>query len=231
MHVAFGRTVLFVLGLMLMPVVAGCAVAPVGPTVPTFSDAAVDAGSVDAATGPDDGAVPDDCTRLITVGDLGALLGLPLDSVAVRTTRHVGSPAVGRTERVACDYTGQGAVRGRLLLIDASSYVSQDAARAQWTVNVGAEGEGAKRELAIGAASAVLVEKSGESVLRVVHGASNLVFVLPHGQSRDGRAPADTLVDLALRVMPAVDSAPSGPPASDTPLPPTSSLLQCCGWG
>jgi hypothetical protein len=213
MHVAFGRTaVTSAIGLVLAAVLAGCGAPPTGPSVPTFPDP-VSASEAVGVGAPDEGAIPDDCTRLLAVGDLNALLGLPLDSVTVRTTRHIASPSVGRTERVACDYSGQGGVRGRLLQIDASGYTDADAAEAQWRVNSGAE-NGTRTELSIGSARAVLVERRGEAVLRVVHGASNLAFVLPQRQLPAGRSAQDVLVDMALRVMPAVNDQPVAAPAT-----------------
>jgi hypothetical protein len=218
MQVAFGRTVVLALGVLLAAALAGCAGEEAGPSVPTFPEASLANGAMGGPAEPDDGAVPDDCARLLAVGDLNALLGLPLDSVAVRTTLHVSAPSVGRTERVACEYTGQGAVRGRLLQLDVSAYTDARAATAQWRVNADAE-DGTRTDLAIGTASAVLVERRSETVLRVVHGASNLAFVLPTRPLPGGQAAGDALVDLALRVIPAVDPgvadpAPVGPGSS-----------------
>jgi hypothetical protein len=219
MHVAFGRTA--VTAVVLMLAVAGCGgAAHDGPSVPTFPSADVAAGATGAGPAKDEGAVPDDCARLITVGDLGALLGLPLDTVALHTTQHVGAPAVGRTERVACDYTGQGSVRGRLLELDVSAYTDPQAATAQWRLNSDAE-DGTRSDIPIGDASAVLVERRGEAVLRVVHGTSNLAFVLADRKLPEGRTPRDVLVDLALRVLPVVsrgaDQAAAGGPPSPAP--------------
>src|SRR5689334_5466635 len=106
MRVAFGRTAATALGLVL--VLGACGADRNGPSVPTFADPAAAASATGGGPAVDEGAVPNDCARLIGTSDLGALLGLPLDSVTVRTTQHVGSPSVGRTERVACDYSGQG---------------------------------------------------------------------------------------------------------------------------
>src|SRR3954452_16313761 len=136
MRVAFGRMAAVALGLAL--VVSGCGSAATGPSVPTFPSADVTDGPA-GTVAKDEGAVPDDCARLIGVGDLGALLGLPLDTVAVHTTQHVGAPSIGRTERVACDYTGQGSVHGQLLELDVSAYTDAQKATAQWRVNADVE--------------------------------------------------------------------------------------------
>jgi len=213
MRMAFGRMAVLALGLMLAA--GGCGAAAEGTSVPTFPSANLAGGAGPAPAAKDEGAVPDDCARIIAVGDLGALLGLPLDSVALHTTQHVGAPAVGRTERVACDYTGQGAVRGALLELDVSAYTDPQKALAQWQVNADAE-QGTRTDIPIGDASAVLVERRGEAVLRVVHGSANLSFVLPTHKLPAGRTPRDVLVDLALRVLPVVDAAGAAVNPTDT---------------
>ncbi|MCO1657784.1 hypothetical protein [Pseudonocardia humida] len=187
-----------------MLVLSACGADRTGPSVPTFADPAAAAEVAGGGSTEDDGAVPDDCTRLIAAADLNALLGLPLDSVAVRTTQHVGSPSVGRTERVACDYTGQGSVKGRLLQLDVSAYTDAEAATAQWRVNSDAE-DGDRTEMSIGSASAVLVQRRSDAVLRVVYGIHNLAFVLPARKLPVERTAGEALVDLALRVLAAVD--------------------------
>jgi hypothetical protein len=160
--------------------------------------------------------VPDDCARLLSVGDLGALLGLPLDTVAVRTTMGVPSPSVGRTERLDCAYTGTagGPAAGRPLLgLNAAAYTDDASAADHWRINADAQ-DGARRDFAIGAASAVLVEQGGESLLTVLYGSGTLTFTLPGRPPPGNRAPADVLVDLALRVLPAVaGAAPKPTPA------------------
>jgi hypothetical protein len=222
MRVAFGRTAALAFGMVLL--LTACGAERTGPSVPTFGDpSAAASASGTGAADPDEGAVPDDCAGLIGTGDLGALLGLPLDSVALRTTQHVGSPSVGRTERVACEYSGQGSVKGRLLQLDVSAYTGPDAAAAQFRVNANAE-DGDRTDLAIGSASAVLVQRRGEAVLRVVHGVHNLAFVLPARELPAERTPREILVDLALRVLAVVDvgavpTAPAASPAAAVKLP------------
>jgi hypothetical protein len=190
---------------------AGCSASPLESTeVPTFPTSA-DATAL-AAPGPDDGALPNDCAQILPVADLEALLGMPLGSVDVSTTLGVPQPLAGRTERVACQYTSSaGQARGSSLLdVNASAFTDADAAAKQWRINVDAE-EGGRRELPIGSASAVLFERRGEAVLMIVNGASNVTVVLPDQPLPGGRPPADALVDLALRVLPAVAVTP--PPA------------------
>jgi hypothetical protein len=54
----------------------------------------------------------------------------------------------------------------------------------------------------------------------VVHEVSNLTLVLPGQPLPGGRAPADVLVDLALRVLPAVSTAGGTPSPSTVTEPP-----------
>jgi hypothetical protein len=190
--------------------------------VPTFpTDAQAMASAVPNA---DQGALPDDCARILTIGDLEAVLGLPLGSVDVRTTRGVPEPSVSRTERVACKYDGTagGPARGRTLLdVNSSAYGDPEAAAKQWRVNAEAE-EGDRRELPIGSASAVLVERRDEAVLMVVNGTTNLTLVLPNQPLPGGRPRGDALVDLALRVLPAVSAPVTAPPPTPPPPPGTA---------
>lgn len=175
----------------------------------------------------DQGVLPDDCTRILTVGDLEAVLGLPLGSVDVRTTRGVPEPSVGRTERVACSYNGTagGPARGRTLLnINSSAYTDSDAATKQWRVNADAE-DGDRRELPIGTASAVLIGRSDEAVLMVVNGVTNLTLLLPNQQLPGDRPRGDALIDLALRVLPAVSTSAATPPPTSPPSTTAAGLL------
>ena len=166
----------------------------------------------------DEGALPDDCERLLAAGDLNALLGLPLDTVTVRTTIGVAEPSVGRTERVACRYTTKaaGPARGRpLLLLNASAYTSPDAASQQWRRNADIE-DGVHRDLPIGSAGAVLVERGGEALLSVVYGPATLTLILPDQPLPGGSAAHRG----AGRPGPA--GAPGGRAAGRAPRPPAA---------
>jgi hypothetical protein len=211
------RAALLAVPVALAVVLAACGAPEPEPTaVPTFPSAGQHSGP-SANPGSEGGAIPDDCSQILTTGDLEALLGLPLGSVGVRTTIGVAAPSVGRTERVACAYTSGSRP---LLELNASVYADREAAAEQWRVNADAE-SGDRRLVPLGSASAVLVERNGEAVLMVAHGASNLTAVLPDQPLPGGRNRADVLVDLALRVLPTVASVPAassrtGPPASTT---------------
>jgi len=209
------------------------------PTFPTSTSAVTT-----SRAGANEGAIPDDCERLLKVAELNALLGLPLDTVTVRTTLGIAEPSVGRTERVACRYATKaaGPANGRpLLLLNAASYTSPDAALQQWRRNADIE-DGVHRDLPIGSAGAVLVERGGEALLSVVYGPATLTLILPDQPLPGGRPRTEALVDLALRVLPALappepstaaaSGTPSGPaggtsagaapvPTSPTPTPPT----------
>ena len=159
--------------------------------VPTFPATPTAAASVGPAGAADQGRLPDDCTRLLGGNDLGALFGLPLDSVAVRTTIGTPAPAVGRT---------------------VSAYTDADAATKQWRTNAAVE-DGPHREVTLGNARGVLVERPTDAVLLVANGAETLTFVLPQPVRIRDLSAADTLVDLALRVLPAVAAGAAAPAA------------------
>jgi hypothetical protein len=181
--------------------------------VPTFPSTAQ---ALPGAAGPaDQGRLPDDCTRVLAGNDLGALFGLPVDSVTVRTTIGAPAPAVGRTERLACQYTRSGGARDGLLGVNIGAYADADSAARQWRTNVAAE-DGTHRDVVLGDARGVLIERPQEAVLMVANGAETLTFVLPQRVRIRDLSAGDTLVDLALRVLPAVSGAavpPAGPAA------------------
>jgi hypothetical protein len=203
-----GRAARALLAVALALAIGGCGTSEAEPTaVPTFPTAAEQG---PATTAADDGRViPADCGRILGAPDLEAVMGLPLGSVAVRTTIGVPQPAVGRTERVSCRYTRVGDGGGRPLLdANATAYRDAAAAAAQWQVNVRAE-SGERRDVQLGSAPAVLFEKRGQAVLMLAHSTSNLTLVLPDQPLPGGKSRADALIDLALRVLPSVSVTPT----------------------
>lgn len=202
---------------LLVLALAGCS-GPEYLPVPTFPGPQVAVGGAGTGVVPGDAGLPDDCERVLPAADLVALLGLPLDSVAVRTTLGVPEPSVGRLERVACRYTGtSGGVRGATLLeLNAGRYVDDASATRQWRVNSAAEG-GARRGLPLGTAPGILIERPAEALFTVVNRDVALTMTLPASAPRaPGRSTADTLVDLALRVLATATppQAPARPPAA-----------------
>jgi hypothetical protein len=181
--------------------------------VPTFAAAPVVGGAAGAGGVVDQGRLPDDCTRLLAGNDLGALFGLPLDSVAVRTTLGAPAPAVGRTERLTCSYARTSGARGDLLDINISAYTDAEAATKQWRTNAAVE-DGPHRDVPLGDARGVLVERPTDAVLLVANGAETLTFVLPQPVRIRDLSAADTLVDLALRVLPTVSAGTAPAPAA-----------------
>jgi hypothetical protein len=209
---------------VLVLVLSGCGMAgteqPESLPVPTFSESA--SATAGAAGGAVDEGLPDDCARLLTADDFAALDAQPVGSVSLRTVRGVPEPSVSRTERVACGYTGTGggAKGGKLLDLNVGRYTDAAAATKQWQLNTNAERDGSpSRDIMLGSASAVLIERSTETVLAVVYGIDTLTFILPAQQPVAGKSPGDRLVDLALRVLPRVGAAQPAPPPTTTPPP------------
>jgi hypothetical protein len=203
--------------LLACAALAGCGADPVTTQLPAFPVEAATGGPA-GTTAPTDGAVPDDCERILPVADLNALLGLPLDSVAVRTTLGVAEPSVSRTERVQCRYSGVGAAQSRTLLdVTGAAYADADAAAAQWRRNADAE-DGEKRELALGTARAVVVERARETLLSVASAATTVTMRMPDQPLPAGRSRADVLVDLALRVLAVLPGPDEAPPEPHEPV-------------
>jgi hypothetical protein len=202
---------------------AGCGSASGEPgalAVPTFPATA--GAPPSGAAGPgDEGRLPDDCTRVLTGNDLGALFGLPLDSVAVHTTLGVPAPSVGRTERLACEYTRSTGAHDNLLALNVGAYTDADSAVKQWRTNADAE-DGTHRDVALGGARGVLVDRPQEVTLMVANGAETLTFVMPASIRIRDLSAGDTLVDLALRVLPAVSGAVAAEPPTTAPATPAA---------
>jgi hypothetical protein len=214
-----GRIARAALAVALGASLAGCAGAQDDATpVPTFPDVPVT--TAPAAPGAtDEGAIPDDCTEMLGLDDLGALLGLPLGSVTVGSLVGVPAPSVGRTERTDCAYagTGGGPARGRpLLALNAAAYTNPAAASTQWQLNT-AQQDGPHTDLPIGAASGVLVDQAGDTLLTVLYGSGTLTFTLPDRPLPGGATPQSVLVDLAQRILPTI--ARTAPSATPTPTP------------
>lgn len=186
----------------------GVGVADEAPVpVPTFPAPET---SAEAAAPAANEGLPAECERVLPVADLEALLGLPLASTAVRTVIDVPAPSVRRTEKISCSYTARSSLTGHdrnalLFDLDVSRYAATEAAASHWQLNVDVQ-DGALREADLGAASAVLVE-AGDTALLIAHETEMLTLVLPEEVRVGERTAGDTLVDLALRVLPRVTTS------------------------
>jgi hypothetical protein len=211
-----GSLSLVAIAVLAVAILTGCSTAS-GDTsisVPTFPPA--DPSRPAPGAEPIKIALPDDCSRLMSIEQAGALFAQPLGAVSVKTVRGVPEPSVGRTERVACTYslTGQGDTGPVLYQLNVGRYTDAAAASRQWQSNTNAERADAtsSKDLRIGDSKAVLVERPDEATLAVVYGVDTLTFVLPQAAPGQTRPASETLPDLAQRVIPAL--APTQPPGS-----------------
>ncbi|MFP5070631.1 hypothetical protein ACLFMI_13300 [Pseudonocardia nantongensis] len=208
---------------LLGGVLAGCGTAAGDPNiaVPTFT--AEKSGSAQAGEEPVEIALPVDCAELMDPEQAGALFGQVLGTVSVQTVRGVPQPAVNRTERTACTYRAGGqeqAVAGSrntgpvLYQLNIGRYGDAASATRQWQLNTNAERGNAiaSRDLKIGDIPGVLIERPDETTLAVVYGVDTLTFVLPVSAPGQTRSAAETLPDLAQRIIPAL--TPTQPPGS-----------------
>lgn len=143
------------------------------------------------------------CDALLPVAELEAVLGLPLDEVAVTDVRDVPAPSVGRLQRTTCTYAGTdatGPVRGVVLELTAGRYGDAAAARAQRDRNAAARADGPGRPVVLGAALGSEHAPDGGAELLLAHGGFTLELLLPAGVA-DRRGGADVLTDLALRAL------------------------------
>lgn len=199
----------------------GCSVASGDPNIPVPTFPVPASGQAAPGAEPIKIAIPDDCTTLMSNDQAGALFGQPLGSVTAQTVRGVPQPSVGRTERVACTYRANGqqaptnGAKGPVLYeVNIGRYGDAAAAKRQWQLNTNAERADARSssDLAIGDAPAVLIERPEESTLAVVYGVDTLTFVLPVSAPGQNRSAAETLPDLARRILPVL--APTQPAGS-----------------
>jgi hypothetical protein len=194
---------------------AGCA-GGAGPgggdeeTIPTFS---ADPGpGARSATPARETLLPTDCTDLVPGTKMSALLGQPVDSVGVHTVLGQAAPAVGRLERVTCQYKragNRGGVPDVELIL--AAYTTRSAADSQLTTNAAAERFEAQSadNLAIGSARAVLFAERGKSVLLVSSGRSSVSMTLQRGVIAPNLT-RSVMVDLAQRVLPNLAPEPTG---------------------
>lgn len=204
---------------------AGCSAASGEPNIPVPTFPVPAAGEAAPGSEPIKIALPDDCARLMSTDQAGALFGQPLASVTAQTVRGVPEPSVGRTERVACTYRANGqdpanSAKGPVLYqLNIGRYGDAAGAKRQWQLNGNAERADARssQDLTIAGAPAILIERADETTLALVYGVDTLTFVLPVAAPGQNRPAAETLPDLARRIIPAL--APTQPRGS-MPVPP-----------
>lgn len=207
---------LSLLAVLAVAILTGCSTASGDPSisVPTFP--AADPARPAPGAEPIKIALPDDCARLMSIEQAGALFAQPLGAVSVKTVRGVPEPSVGRTERVACTYslTGQGDTGPVLYQLNVGRYTDAAAASKQWQSNTNAERSDAtsSKDIKVGDAKGVLVERPDEATLALAYGVDTLTFVLPQAAPGQTRPASETLPDLAQRIIPAL--APTQPPGS-----------------
>lgn len=231
-----GALSLLSLLVLAVAVLSGCSTASGDPSiaVPTFPTA--DPNRPAPGAEPVKIALPDDCARLMSVEQVGALFAQPLGAVSVKTVRGVPEPSVGRTERVACTYrlTGQGDTGPVLYQLNIGRYTDAAAASRQWRSNTNAERADAtsSTDLTVGDAPGVLVDRPDEATLALAYGVDTLTFVLPKATPGQTRPAGETLPDLAQRIIPAL--APTQPAGSRTtapaaPAPPSATPAASAG--
>lgn len=210
---------------VVLSAVAGCGNGDVdNEPIPTFSSAVNSAPSDRTAR---ETLLPTECADALSAEQMAALLGQPLDGVAVRTVIGQPAPSVGQLERVTCRYQrvpsgrqldsqGVGQAWAGDVMIIMSAYGTREQARNQHATNVAAERSDARSasNLSIGSAPAVLLDERTQTVLMVVSGRSAVSVAVQGGVI----APNDTramLVDMAQRVLP--NLAPEQPPVPAAP--------------
>jgi hypothetical protein len=229
-----GRVALLAGIALVGALLSGCATASGDPgiAVPTFSAEDPAAAGSGAASIPI--ALPTDCAQLMDPEQAGALFGQVLGTVSVQSVRGVPQPAVNRTERTACTYRaggqeqafgGAGARNSGPVLyqLNIGRYGDTASATRQWQLNANAERSDAtaSRDITVGSVPGVLIERPDETTLAMVYGVDTLTFVLPVAAPGQNRAAAETLLDLAQRILPALTPTqpPAARPAAPAPAP------------
>jgi hypothetical protein len=188
---------------------AACGAPPAMVPVPTFPTASA-VPTTTPTSGPGDGRLPTDCEQIVGHDELPALLGLPVDSVTVRTVMGVPAPSVGRVERIDCTYTvtdPDTSPQGVVLRMTLGRYRDEVAAHDQHVRNVADEQDGASgsAEPDLGGAAATLVQRDARTLLLTSYDA--ITVDLDLAQRPAPLPPRDLLTDLARRVLARVKSA------------------------
>jgi hypothetical protein len=188
-----------------MLVLGGCGSAPERIAVPRFAAAAAEPRVTVVPASSSRGL---DCTGLLPAADLSALLGLPIDGVAAVSVRGAPAPGVGRVERYTCRYSAVDRawpVRGEVLVLNVARFTDPEAAAAQSARNAAAVGR--TRPVDLGDATAVTAVVPGHTALLTAYRDHTVDLTLLDGVAVD-RSPTDVALDLARRVLAAVDGDP-----------------------
>jgi len=191
----------FCAAVIAMVVLGGCGSVPERIAVPSFAAAVAES----AAVVPVSSTRSLDCAALLPAADLPALLGLPIDGVAVTAVRGAPAPRVGRIERYTCRYTAidrTWPVSGEVLVLTVARFTDPAAAAAQSARNAAAAGP--TRRVDLGAATAVTAAGPGRTALFTAHRDLTVDLTVLDGVAAD-RSPTDVALDLARRTLAAAN--------------------------
>lgn len=156
--------------------------------------------------------LPTDCNQVLSgaVG-MSALLGQPVDSVQSKSVIGVSAPAVGRLEKVTCQYRRQSAKGGPTdVTLNLYAYTDARAAEEHMGTNLRVEKATARtvQDAHIGVAPAAYLEQPEQALLFVTNGRSAVTVsmrygVMPPDQTRP------IMLDLAQRVLPNLAPEPT----------------------
>ncbi len=144
------------------------------------------------------------CAQLLSQDEAVAVLGLPLDGLAIADVRGLPAPQVGRTARETCTYTAVNPawpVKGVVLVVTVGWFVDPPSARAQHDRNiVDAAGGVAAVPERLGAATAAVVVRPDRTVLLSVYRRISVDAEITNavGGSRGPRAALDDIVRRVL---------------------------------
>lgn len=156
--------------------------------------------------------LPNDCNEVLAgaVG-MSALLGQPVDSVQSKSVIGVSAPAVGRLEKVTCQYRRKSAKGGPTdVTLNLYAYTDPQAAEQHMGTNIRVERASARKSQDdhIGVAPAVYLEQAEQALLFVVNGRSAVTVAMRYGvMPPDQTRP--TMLDLAQRVLPNLAPEPT----------------------
>jgi hypothetical protein len=149
--------------------------------------------------------LPNDCNDVLSgaVG-MSALLGQPVDSVQSKSVIGVSAPAVGRLEKVTCQYRRQSAKGGPTdVTLNLYAYTDAQAAEQHMGTNLEVEKASARtvQDTHIGVAPATYLEQPEQALLFVTNGRSAVTVAMRYGvMPPDQTRPV--MLDLAQRVLP-----------------------------